>query len=109
MEPAQDFSLMPLGTNPHCFEIITAKATYYVGESGAPGNGSSHQHGVDGLEHAKAWETAIRQALMPVILQSVQGQMPHSECLKQNATPSSSSFSPSNQGWPLELVSPEAI
>ncbi|XP_058051829.1 serine/threonine-protein kinase D2 isoform X2 [Ahaetulla prasina] len=77
VEPAQDFSLMPSGANPHCFEIITANATYYVGENSAPGNS---QHGADGLEHAKAWEMALRQALMPVILQGVpaaQGQPPH--------------------------------
>ncbi|XP_054855276.1 serine/threonine-protein kinase D2 [Eublepharis macularius] len=80
VEPAQDFSLVPAGANPHCFEIITAKATYYVGENGGPSNGSSHQHGGDSQEHAKAWENAIRQALMPVILQgapSAQGQAPH--------------------------------
>ncbi|KAJ6663773.1 hypothetical protein lerEdw1_009852 [Lerista edwardsae] len=80
VEPAQDFSLVPSGANPHCFEIITAKATYFVGENGAPGNGSSHQHGGDSLEQARAWEAAIRQALMPVILQgtsNVQGQAPH--------------------------------
>ncbi|XP_032083215.1 serine/threonine-protein kinase D2 [Thamnophis elegans] len=77
VEPAQDFSLVPSGANPHCFEIITANATYYVGENGAP---SAPQHGGDGLEHAKAWETALRQALMPVVLQGVpaaQGQPPH--------------------------------
>ncbi|KAL8219817.1 UNVERIFIED_CONTAM: Serine/threonine-protein kinase D2 [Gekko kuhli] len=78
--PAQDFSLVPSGANPHCFEIITAKATYYVGESGAPSNGGGHQHGGDGQENAKSWENAIRQALMPVILQgapNAQGQAPH--------------------------------
>ncbi|XP_015279597.1 PREDICTED: serine/threonine-protein kinase D2 [Gekko japonicus] len=78
--PAQDFSLVPSGANPHCFEIITAKATYYVGENGAPSNSGGHQHGGDGQENAKSWENAIRQALMPVILQgapSAQGQAPH--------------------------------
>ncbi|XP_066494548.1 serine/threonine-protein kinase D2 [Tiliqua scincoides] len=80
VEPAQDFSLVPSGANPHCFEIITAKATYFVGESGTPSSGSNHQHGGDSLEQARAWENAIRQALMPVILQgasNVQGQAPH--------------------------------
>ncbi|XP_028597979.2 serine/threonine-protein kinase D2 [Podarcis muralis] len=75
--PAQDFSLLPSGANPHCFEIITAKATYYVGESGAPSN---HQHAGDSLENARTWENAIRQALMPVVLQgapSAQGEAPH--------------------------------
>ncbi|XP_060642245.2 serine/threonine-protein kinase D2-like [Anolis sagrei] len=77
IESAQDFSLLPSGANPHCFEIITAKATYYVGENGVP---SSNQHGGDSLEQAKAWETAIRQALMPVILQGAapaQGEVSH--------------------------------
>nr|XP_016853228.1 PREDICTED: serine/threonine-protein kinase D2 [Anolis carolinensis] len=77
IEAAQDFSLLPSGANPHCFEIITAKATYYVGENGVP---SSNQHGGDSLEQAKAWETAIRQALMPVVLQGAvpaQGEVPH--------------------------------
>ncbi|XP_061452913.1 serine/threonine-protein kinase D2 [Rhineura floridana] len=77
VEPVQDFSLVPSGANPHCFEIITANATYYVGENGMPSN---HQHGGDGLEHARAWENALRQALMPVVLQgapSAQGQAPH--------------------------------
>ncbi|XP_026543865.1 serine/threonine-protein kinase D2 [Notechis scutatus] len=77
VEVAQDLSLLPPGANPHCFEIVTANATYYVGENGAPSN---PQHGGDGLEHAKAWELALRQALMPVVLQGVpaaQGQPPH--------------------------------
>ncbi|XP_062996102.1 serine/threonine-protein kinase D2 [Elgaria multicarinata webbii] len=77
VETAKDFSLLPPGANPHCFEIITAKATYYVGENGVPSN---HQHGGDNLETARAWETAIRQALMPVVLQgapSAQGHAPH--------------------------------
>ncbi|XP_033014315.1 serine/threonine-protein kinase D2 [Lacerta agilis] len=75
--PAQDFSLLPSGANPHCFEITTAKATYYVGENGAPSN---HQHAGDSLENARTWENAIRQALMPVVLQgapSAQGEAPH--------------------------------
>uniref|UniRef100_A0A8D2LJB3 Serine/threonine-protein kinase n=1 Tax=Varanus komodoensis TaxID=61221 RepID=A0A8D2LJB3_VARKO len=71
VETAKDVSLLPPGANPHCFEIITAKATYYVGENGVPGN---HPHGGDSLEHARAWETAIRQALMPVVLQGAAGQ-----------------------------------
>uniref|UniRef100_A0A8D2LJG7 Serine/threonine-protein kinase n=1 Tax=Varanus komodoensis TaxID=61221 RepID=A0A8D2LJG7_VARKO len=77
VETAKDVSLLPPGANPHCFEIITAKATYYVGENGVPGN---HPHGGDSLEHARAWETAIRQALMPVVLQGAAGapgQAPH--------------------------------
>uniref|UniRef100_A0A2I3MD70 Serine/threonine-protein kinase n=1 Tax=Papio anubis TaxID=9555 RepID=A0A2I3MD70_PAPAN len=77
VESAQNFSLVPPGTNPHCFEIITANATYFVGEmpGGAPGGPSGQ-----GAEAARGWETAIRQALMPVILQdapSAPGHAPH--------------------------------
>ncbi|KAM6223281.1 serine/threonine-protein kinase D2 [Rhynchocyon petersi] len=77
IEPAQNFSLVPPGTNPHCFEIITANATYFVGETpgGAPGGPSGQ-----GAEAARAWEMAIRQALMPIILQdapSAPGHAPH--------------------------------
>lgn len=79
MEPAQNFSLVPPGTNPYCFEIVTANATYFVGETpgGAPGGPSGQ-----GAETARGWETAIRQALMPVILQdapSAPGHAPHSK------------------------------
>ncbi|XP_063471860.1 serine/threonine-protein kinase D2 isoform X2 [Symphalangus syndactylus] len=77
VESAQNFSLVPPGTNPHCFEIVTANATYFVGEmpGGAPGGPSGQ-----GAEAARGWETAIRQALMPVILQdapSAPGHAPH--------------------------------
>lgn len=33
LEPAQNFSLLPEGANPHCFEITTAMLVYYVGEN----------------------------------------------------------------------------
>uniref|UniRef100_A0A8C6EU99 Serine/threonine-protein kinase n=1 Tax=Marmota marmota marmota TaxID=9994 RepID=A0A8C6EU99_MARMA len=77
VETAQNFSLVPPGTNPHCFEIVTANATYFVGETpgGAPGGPSGQS-----AEAARGWETAIRQALMPVILQdapSAPGHAPH--------------------------------
>lgn len=79
VESAQNFSLVPPGTNPHCFEIVTANTTYFVGETpgGAPGGPSGQ-----GAETARGWETAIRQALMPVILQdapSTLGHTPHSK------------------------------
>ncbi|CAB1340410.1 unnamed protein product, partial [Coregonus sp. 'balchen'] len=67
VEQAQEFQSLAQGSNPHCFEIITATMVYYVGE-----NNSGHFHnpalaatGV-GLEVAQGWEKAIRQALMPV-------------------------------------------
>uniref|UniRef100_A0AAX7V0Q1 Serine/threonine-protein kinase n=1 Tax=Astatotilapia calliptera TaxID=8154 RepID=A0AAX7V0Q1_ASTCA len=81
LRPASNFSLVSQGTNPHCFELITATMCYFVGEdpntlpSVAPNSGI-------GREVAKAWESAIRQALMPVIFQDAPpaaGNMPHSK------------------------------
>uniref|UniRef100_A0A8C4ZZ81 Protein kinase D2 n=1 Tax=Gadus morhua TaxID=8049 RepID=A0A8C4ZZ81_GADMO len=68
--PAGDFSLVPAGTPPHCFELITGTMRYYVGEdpnTRAPPNVAPNS-GV-GREVARAWEGVIRQALMPVIFQ----------------------------------------
>ncbi|XP_069063768.1 serine/threonine-protein kinase D2 [Pleurodeles waltl] len=80
VEPAINFTLVPPGTNPHCFELFTANATFFVGENPPmPANVSTQNSGV-GLEVARAWESAIRQAMMPVILQdapSAGGQSPH--------------------------------
>uniref|UniRef100_A0A674C2H9 Serine/threonine-protein kinase n=1 Tax=Salmo trutta TaxID=8032 RepID=A0A674C2H9_SALTR len=77
VEQAQDFHSLAQGSNPHCFEIITATMVYYVGE-----NNSGHFHnptlaatGV-GLEVAQGWEKAIRQALMPVTPQPSVGTGP---------------------------------
>lgn len=83
MESAQNFSLVPPGTNPHCFEIVTANVIYFVGETpgGAPGGPSGQ-----GTEAIRGWETAIRQALMPVILQdapTAPGHTPHSKSLSR--------------------------
>uniref|UniRef100_A0A8C4Z707 Serine/threonine-protein kinase n=1 Tax=Gadus morhua TaxID=8049 RepID=A0A8C4Z707_GADMO len=62
--PAGDFSLVPAGTPPHCFELITGTMRYYVGED----PNTRAPPGV-GREVARAWEGVIRQALMPVIFQ----------------------------------------
>lgn len=67
VEPFRDFSNLAQGSNPHCFEIITATMVYYVGEN----NGSLYHSPVlaasgVGVEVAQGWEKAIRQALMPV-------------------------------------------
>uniref|UniRef100_A0A672HXW2 protein kinase C n=1 Tax=Salarias fasciatus TaxID=181472 RepID=A0A672HXW2_SALFA len=80
LRPASDFTLVPQGTNPHCFEFVTARMRYFVGEDPntlpslvAPNSGI-------GREVAKAWESAIRQALMPVIFQDAppaEGNTPH--------------------------------
>ncbi|RXM27497.1 Serine/threonine-protein kinase D1 [Acipenser ruthenus] len=83
VETAQNFSLVPAGTSPHCFEIITGNMRYFVGEEPSTSPGSPNctlpNSGVGG-EVAKAWESAIRQALMPVIFQDAptpQGHTPH--------------------------------
>ncbi|XP_043107593.1 serine/threonine-protein kinase D2-like [Puntigrus tetrazona] len=93
--PAGDFSLVPPGTSPHCFEIMTGTMIYFVGED--PNTTPSPSSNVSGLpistipscvapnsgvgrEFAKGWETAIRQALMPVIFQDnppAEGHVPH--------------------------------
>nr|CAD7256447.1 unnamed protein product [Timema shepardi] len=62
----------PQGEVMHCFELRTANVDYYVGEDplygqkeGASVNLPPPDTGV-GVHLAKSWETAIRQALMPV-------------------------------------------
>ncbi|KAL1114945.1 hypothetical protein AAG570_007768 [Ranatra chinensis] len=50
----------------HCFELRTANVDYYVGEDSNCGRG-------DGALMAKSWETAIRQALMPVAPHATSG------------------------------------
>uniref|UniRef100_A0A8D0AKJ9 Serine/threonine-protein kinase n=1 Tax=Sander lucioperca TaxID=283035 RepID=A0A8D0AKJ9_SANLU len=67
VEQSRDYSNLAQGSNPHCFEIITATMVYYVGE-----NNCSHYHSPSlaasgvGMDVAQGWEKAIRQALMPV-------------------------------------------
>uniref|UniRef100_A0A8C2ZS77 protein kinase C n=1 Tax=Cyclopterus lumpus TaxID=8103 RepID=A0A8C2ZS77_CYCLU len=86
VRPAGNFTLIPTGTNPHCFELITGTMCYFVGEDPnalptlSPSNPQpllqtppspnqvAPNSGI-GREVAKAWESAIRQALMPVIFQ----------------------------------------
>ncbi|XP_062274462.1 serine/threonine-protein kinase D2 [Scomber scombrus] len=97
LRPAGNFTLVPPGTNPHCFELITGTMCYFVGEdpntlpSLSPSNPQilpqtppspsqvAPNSGI-GREVAKAWESAIRQALMPVIFQDAppaEGNTPH--------------------------------
>uniref|UniRef100_A0A4W5R6R9 Serine/threonine-protein kinase n=1 Tax=Hucho hucho TaxID=62062 RepID=A0A4W5R6R9_9TELE len=73
VEQAQDFHSLAQGSNPHCFEIITATMVYYVG--GHFHNPTLAATGV-GLEVAQGWEKAIRQALMPVTPQPSVGTGP---------------------------------
>lgn len=90
--PASDFNLVPSGASPHCFEIVTGTIRYFVGEDSNPSqlpsmtvptssNSVGPISGV-GQEVARAWENAIRQALMPVIFQDnppSEGSTPHSK------------------------------
>ncbi|XP_029027408.1 serine/threonine-protein kinase D2 isoform X2 [Betta splendens] len=97
VRPAGNFTLVPPGTNPHCFELITRNMCYFVGEdpNTLPSLTPSHPQtqpqtppspsqvapnsGI-GREVAKAWESAVRQALMPVIFQDAppaEGHTPH--------------------------------
>lgn len=66
VEPAQDFSHLPLASNPHCFELITSIMVYYVGEDkGSLHNPALAASGI-GREVGRSWESSIRQAMMPV-------------------------------------------
>ena len=62
-------SVADLIWNPPVFELKTNSMTFYVGENVSRGSDDpivvSPESGV-GLEQAKCWEQAIRQALMPV-------------------------------------------
>lgn len=104
MRPAGNFSLVPPGTNPHCFELITGKMCYFVGEDPntlppvsptippalpptPPSPSQVAPNSGMGREVAKAWESAIRQALMPVIFQAAPpaaGNTPHREWLARH-------------------------
>ncbi|KAJ8384423.1 hypothetical protein AAFF_G00205560 [Aldrovandia affinis] len=96
---ANDFTLAPPPSSPHCFEIVTGTISYFVGEDPAPcpvpspcsspvdpaASFSSSPTGIGpssgvGRDIATAWENAIRQALMPVIFQdapTAEGHTPH--------------------------------
>uniref|UniRef100_A0A3Q3LZW2 protein kinase C n=1 Tax=Mastacembelus armatus TaxID=205130 RepID=A0A3Q3LZW2_9TELE len=102
VRPAGNFSLVPPGTNPHCFELITGNMCYFVGEDPNTPLNNSYQtvpqnppspsqvapnSGI-GREVAKAWESAIRQALMPVIFQDAppaEGNATHSNISVSNS------------------------
>lgn len=53
----------------HCFEIQTAKTTYYMGEHKEVETGKVSQEEAEGgigMIVARDWEAKIKQALMPV-------------------------------------------
>lgn len=67
----------------HCFEIRTANLDYFVGEDPLFGikdptkiNMPQQQETGIGSHLAKSWETAIRQALMPVTPQGNSSGVP---------------------------------
>ncbi|XP_046557881.1 serine/threonine-protein kinase D3-like isoform X3 [Haliotis rubra] len=69
VEPAKSKHIDP-SRPPHVFEIRTSNAIYCIGEDPTFGHQennivSSTESGI-GLEQAKHWEQALRQALMPV-------------------------------------------
>uniref|UniRef100_H2M4R1 Serine/threonine-protein kinase n=1 Tax=Oryzias latipes TaxID=8090 RepID=H2M4R1_ORYLA len=73
--PAETFSLLPDGANPHCFEITTASLVYYVGESlhRSESSASDNSFLVSGVgqDVARMWEMAIQHALMPAVSMGV--------------------------------------
>uniref|UniRef100_A0A4W6DGI1 Serine/threonine-protein kinase n=1 Tax=Lates calcarifer TaxID=8187 RepID=A0A4W6DGI1_LATCA len=82
VELAQDFGSLPQGSNPHCFEVITASMVYYVGED----NGGLYHNPVlaasgVGRDVGHSWEKAIRQALMPVTPKASVGTGPEELCV----------------------------
>ncbi|XP_041669010.1 serine/threonine-protein kinase D1 [Cheilinus undulatus] len=71
LEPAQTFSPLPDGSNPHCFEIATASLVYYIGENVLRAESSMSSSSVlvsgVGQDVARMWEMAIQHALMPAV------------------------------------------
>ncbi|KAM9842243.1 serine/threonine-protein kinase D1 [Aulostomus maculatus] len=71
LEPAQTFSLLPDGANPHCFEIETMSLVYYVGENlqraDSSMTGSRLLVSGVGQDVSQMWEMAIQHALMPAV------------------------------------------
>ncbi|XP_070835185.1 serine/threonine-protein kinase D1 [Chaetodon trifascialis] len=82
LEPAQTFSLLPDGANPHCFEIATASLVYYIGENlhrAEPSvTGSSILVSGVGQDVARMWEMAIQHALMPAVSTGISHSSHHS-------------------------------
>lgn len=73
----QDLTNVSAGSNPHCFEIITDTMVYFAGEdSGDSAHSPVLAAAGVGLEVARSWEKAIRQALMPVTPQASVGTAP---------------------------------
>lgn len=82
LEPAQNFSLLPEGANPHCFEIATTTLVYYVGENLSQEDYSLFHGSMlisgTGQDVAHMWQTAIQHALMPVISKGIAHSSRHS-------------------------------
>ncbi|XP_053291392.1 serine/threonine-protein kinase D1 [Pleuronectes platessa] len=82
LEPARTVSLLPDGSNPHCFEISTASLVYFVGENLSRAessvSGSSVLVSGVGQDVARMWEMAIQHALMPAVSTGVSHGSHHS-------------------------------
>ncbi|XP_067877522.1 serine/threonine-protein kinase D3-like [Heterodontus francisci] len=80
VKSAQEFCNLPPDSTPHCFELVTDFDTYYVGEN-LHVSTQTQPGAVLGSGVARAWERAIRQALMPVAPQTNTGSQtgPHKE------------------------------
>lgn len=82
LEPAQNFSLLPEGANPHCFEITTTLLVYYVGENlsrcETSVTASSLLVSGVGQDVARMWEMAIQHALMPAVSTGISHSSHHS-------------------------------
>uniref|UniRef100_A0A8C5A1B3 Serine/threonine-protein kinase n=1 Tax=Gadus morhua TaxID=8049 RepID=A0A8C5A1B3_GADMO len=76
LQPAQTLCLLQDGSNPHCFEIVTAALVYYVGETGPRSDGVTGGGG----EVSRMWEMAIQHGLMPgVMILCESGLMKHEQ------------------------------
>lgn len=66
---AKDVAVADTDRNPYVFEIHINDTIYYIGEDPSVGSTedvvTSAESGI-GLEQALYWESAVRQALMPV-------------------------------------------
>ena len=85
MELAKNVQPVEGNRNPHVFELKTTPIIFYTGEDPSWGGKeativNSVESGI-GLEQALCWESAIRQALMPVTPQASSEPSAKGQCL----------------------------
>lgn len=88
---AKDIAITNTDRNPHVFEIRISDTVYYIGEDPTVGTTeevvNSAESGI-GLEQALSWESAVRQALMPVTPQpSLENDKSKENCLSGSNCP----------------------